>query len=281
MTLVVLSHFQAKALLHARQQNECVVRSSFDLGMTQREIEVVPAGVLLPDGSCLAWNKVQLIGDNDSLCFQITNGEVEPIRGFSEQTQRTHQLYPTRSAPALLISGFTMHRIRDVTPEEGAREMVKALGPIRGRVLDTATGLGYAAIEAARSADEVVTIELDPVAQEMARLNPWSQALFTHDNIRQRIGNSAELVHELPEQHFSCVIHDPPAINLAGDLYSASFYATLHRVLQKGGRLFHYIGDPESASGSRVTKGVKQRLAEAGFRKVVPKPAAFGLLAYK
>jgi predicted methyltransferase len=147
--------------------------------------------------------------------------------------------------------------------------------------LDSATGLGYAAIEAAKTATQVVTIELDPIAQEMARLNPWSQSLFTQSNIEQRMGNSADLIPEFPEQHFSCVIHDPPAINLAGDLYGATFYQALHRVLQKGGRVFHYIGDPNSGSGARVTKGVKQRLAEAGFSKVVPKPEAFGLLAYK
>jgi predicted methyltransferase len=211
----------------------------------------------------------------------VIDGALEPIRGFSEPTQRVHQLYPTQSAPALLISGFTMHRINDTTPEQGARDMVSALGRISGRVLDTATGLGYAAIEAATTATEVVTIELDPVAQEMARLNPWSQPLFGTDKIKQLIGDSAKLIAALPAESFSCVLHDPPAINLAGDLYGAAFYRELYRVLHKGGRLFHYIGDPNSASGSRVTKGVKQRLAEAGFSKVAPKPEAFGLLAYK
>jgi predicted methyltransferase len=281
MTLVVLSHFQAKALLHAREQHERAVTSSFDLGMTELEIQLDATGAWLPDGSCLAWAKVQQICDDESHCFRLGSGDLEPIRGFSEETQRTHQLYPTQSAPALLLSGFTMHRIRDTTPEQGAHDMVKALGPIRGRVLDTATGLGYVAIEAARSADEVVTIELDPVAQEMARLNPWSQALFRNDKIQQLIGDSAQLILDQPADSFFCILHDPPAINLAGDLYAESFYRALHRVLQKSGRLFHYIGDPQSSSGSRVTKGVKQRLSEAGFSKVVPKPEAFGVLAYK
>jgi predicted methyltransferase len=281
MTLVVLSHVQAKTLLHAREQNERGVTSSLDLGVTSSQVRLDESGVLLREDTLLRWDQVERIRDEEGLCFRASDGEVEPIRGFSEQTQRIHQLYPTQSAPALLISGFTMHRIRDVTPERGAREMVKALGRVHGRVLDTTTGLGYAAIEAAKDATEVITIELDPVAQHMAQLNPWSQPLFTQQNISQLMGNSAELVPQFPEQHFSCVIHDPPAINLAGDLYAESFYRALHRVLQKGGRLFHYIGDPHSSSGARVTKGVKQRLAEAGFSKIVPKPEAFGLLAYK
>ena len=45
--------------------------------------------------------------------------------------------------------------------------------------------------------------------------------------------------------------------------------------------MFHYIADPESDSGSRVTKGVIKRLMDAGFKKVVVKPEAFGVVAYK
>ena len=45
--------------------------------------------------------------------------------------------------------------------------------------------------------------------------------------------------------------------------------------------MFHYIGDPDSNLGSRVTKGVVRRLMESGFSKVVPKPAQFGVVAYK
>lgn len=281
MALVVLSHVQATALIEAWKHDQREVICSLDLGLSTGSLQLDDSGARLPNGQSLSWEALHQICDHDTLCFRIVEGAIEAIRGFSEQTQRTLQLYPTASAPALLISGFTMHRIRDTTPERATADMVRALGRIGGRVLDTATGLGYAAIEAAKTAQEVVTIELDPVAQEMARHNPWSQPLFTQSNISQRMGNSVDLVPQLPEQYFSGVVHDPPAINLAGDLYSASFYRALHRVLQKGGRLFHYIGDPDSSSGARVTKGVRQRLAEAGFSKVVPKPTAFGLLAHR
>ncbi|NLD73912.1 MAG: spermine synthase, partial [Chloroflexi bacterium] len=49
----------------------------------------------------------------------------------------------------------------------------------------------------------------------------------------------------------------------------------------RGGRLFHYVGDPDSKSGRSVTRGVVQRLGEAGFRDVRPRPQAFGVLARK
>ena len=53
------------------------------------------------------------------------------------------------------------------------------------------------------------------------------------------------------------------------------------RVLRRNGKLFHYIGDPDSKSGARTTKGVVRRLQEAGFTRIVPKPQAFGVAAYK
>jgi hypothetical protein len=52
-------------------------------------------------------------------------------------------------------------------------------------------------------------------------------------------------------------------------------------VLKPNGRLFHYIGNLESKSGRNVARGVVRRLGEAGFRRVIKKPEAFGVLAYK
>jgi predicted methyltransferase len=55
----------------------------------------------------------------------------------------------------------------------------------------------------------------------------------------------------------------------------------LWRILSASGRLFHYVGNPDSKSGANVTRGVVKRLQEAGFHRIVPKPTAFGLLAFK
>jgi predicted methyltransferase len=80
---------------------------------------------------------------------------------------------------------------------------------------------------------------------------------------------------------FTRVIHDPPAFNLAGDLYSGEFYQQLHRVMRNQSRLFHYVGDPESKSGRNITPGVMRRLEQAGFRQVRRTPRAFGVVAVK
>ena len=67
--------------------------------------------------------------------------------------------------------------------------------------------------------------------------------------------------------------------NLAGELYGLDFYRECRRVLRGRGRLFHYIGNPESKSGATVTRGVVRRLQEAGFRRINPHPEAFGVTA--
>jgi len=278
---LALSHYQLAPLWAARSSGLTTARLSLDLGQTETVVSVRAEGVWLPGDVELSWDALEEVSKQQNVCFSITQAGLEPIRGFSEQSQRSFQLMPTPGAPAMLIAGFTMHRFRDTSPAEGAALMVRALSPLRGRLLDTATGLGYAAIEAARYAREVVTVELDPMAQAMARANPWSQALFCDPKVTQHLGDSAELITSFESGSFSAVLHDPPAVNLAGSLYAQSFYAEVWRVLAKGGRFFHYIGDPNSSSGARTTKGVVRRLQAAGFGRVVPKADAFGVLAVK
>jgi predicted methyltransferase len=69
--------------------------------------------------------------------------------------------------------------------------------------------------------------------------------------------------------------------NLAGHLYGADFYRELYRVLDKRGRLFHYIANPDSKSGATITRGVMRRLEEVGFQRVTRRPEAFGVIAFK
>ena len=134
---------------------------------------------------------------------------------------------------------------------------------------------------AAERADRVTTIELDPAAQSVARRNPWSCGLFDNPKISQIVGDSNDEIDKFPRESFHGIIHDPPMFSLAGELYSLAFYEQAYRVLKSNGRMFHYIGNPESKSGARVTRGVVQRLKEAGFSQVIPKPKAFGVTAYK
>jgi len=264
----------------ARQRGAERAMTSLDLGLTQVEVELRPDGVKLAEDVVLSWLQLDEIADAEVSCFQVIGGAIKKVHGYSEALRRHYSLMPTEAAPTMLVSGLPMHRIKDTNPVKDTTAKIKAAEP-HGRVLDTATGLGYTAIEAAKTAEQVVTVEIDPVAQEICRANPWSQGLFDNPKIQQVIGDSFDVIQGFEDGSFARVIHDPPMFSLAGDLYSSDFYEEVYRILTPNGRVFHYIGDPNSKSGSRVTRGVAERLREAGFRRVWNAREAFGLVAQK
>ncbi len=280
--VVVLSHFQTRSLRRDFAAGQQAASLSPDLGLSTVQVALTPAGVVLPGECVVTWATVQEIDEATNNCFAVEpDGEVRKIVRFSESSNRSVSLYPTRRAPTMLLGGIPMHRIKDTDPLADTREKIKTARPVTGQVLDTHTGLGYTAIEAARTADQVLTIEIDPTVLEIAAENPWSHDLFASPRISQRLGDCFDVVQELPDAAFDRVVHDPPAFSLAGHVYSRDFYQELHRVLRRRGRLFHYIGNPASPSGKSVTQGVVRRLKEAGFTRVEPAPRAFGVVATK
>jgi len=278
---LILSHYQADPLLAARRVNQPTAVTSPDLGLSLVEVRLAVEGVAFPSGETVDWGELERISRSENQCFVVEAGMACSIQVFSETTNWLRSLMPTPGAPTMLVAGFPMHRIKGIDPYEDSRRKVAAIVPMTGDVLDTATGLGYTAIEAAKTASRVVTVELDPAGLEVARFNPWSRDLFESPRITQIVGDAFEEVAKLADGAFTRVLHDPPTLSLAGELYSTAFYRQLYRVLRSAGRMFHYIGDPESALGKRTTAGVIRRLGEAGFRRVERRPEAFGVVAYK
>ncbi|MBU0702373.1 MAG: methyltransferase [Chloroflexi bacterium] len=281
MQYILLSYIQAEEILRAHQAGAGSVEVSLDLGLTVTEVAIESKGVRFPDGQVLAWKQLEKVSKSERGCFAVEENTLRKIQVFSESANRLYSLMPTTGAPTMLISGIPMHRIKGIDPHRDTLQKIETIAPIVGRVLDTATGLGYTAIEAARTAEQVTTIEIEPAALEVAHLNPWSRELFANPKITQIVGDSFDEIETFEEETFARIIHDPPTFALAGDLYSGAFYRQLFRVLQRGGRLFHYIGDLESKSGRSVTKGAMRRLREAGFSRVVQRTKAFGLVVYK
>lgn len=279
--MIVLSHYQTRRLLAARHQQPTAALVSPDLGLTTVEAQVTAEGIAFPGGERVTWEALERITETENQCFLVTPEGIESIQVFSPVTNWARSLLATASAPTTVVAGFPMHRIQGTDPLRDTRAKLAAIAPMNGRVLDTATGLGYTAIEAAKTAEHVATIEVDPAAIELARLNPWSQALFDASRITIRLGDVTEVIEEFADRSFARVIHDPPIFSLAGDLYSRTFYSELYRVLSAKGRLFHYIGDLSSSSGQRVVAGVVRRLQDVGFQRVVRHPEAFGVVAFK
>lgn len=278
---IVLSHYHTAAMLSARREGRDSTVTSLDLGLTETEVLLEPERVVFPGGQWLAWEYVEEIGESESACFVVADGEADKVQRFSELLNRFYSLMPTERAPTLLVSGIPMHRIKGIDPYQDTLLKIATIAPVTGRVLDTCTGLGYTAIEAAKTAEQVVTIELDPMVLEVAHLNPWSRSLFENPRIKQIVSDSFEEILDFEDSAFARIIHDPPMFSLAGELYSGAYYRHLFRLLKQRGRLFHYIGDLDSRSGRNVAKGVVRRLQEAGFSRIVRKPRAFGVVAYK
>lgn len=277
---IVLSAFTVEPLFASRQAGNTQSNLTTDLGFSSISVELHPDCVLLPAGVNLSWDALQAVLDEPQSCFILRAGDLVKIQSYSDHTGRYYSLYPTRRAPTILVSGIPMHRIKDTDPHADTLVKIRTAQPA-GKVLDTTTGLGYTAIEAARTAEHVITIELDAAVLGICRQNPWSQELFDNPRITQIIGDSFEVIQEYPDSTFSRIIHDPPTFSLAGDLYSGEFYSQAYRVLKANGRLFHYIGDLNSPSGHRVARGVAQRLKKAGFLRVVARQEAFAVLAFK
>ncbi|MEM1582705.1 MAG: methyltransferase [Candidatus Bathyarchaeia archaeon] len=195
---------------------------------------------------------------------------MEEIKFYSEKTGKFYRLVKTSTWPYLEISGIRMHRADKIDPKTDAIMKIKALGKIYGSVLDCCTGLGYTAILAARAKNvkEVITIERDENVILIAKQNPFSRPLFENEKIRIIIGDALQEIEKFSDDHFNFIIHDPPRISIAPELYSLEFYKQLFRVLKDNGRILHYVGKPGEKQGKRYMKGIMERLRLAGFTKI-------------
>ncbi|MBN2517960.1 MAG: methyltransferase domain-containing protein [Candidatus Altiarchaeota archaeon] len=262
----VLSSVQASEILRAAMGRLDGIEVSLDLGRSKSLVSLNETKVKFPDGQELSLALIKkIIGDTDT-CFLVEDNELKKIFFFSKDTNKTYKLRATGSWPALEISGILMHRIKNTNPEEDARAKIEAVGPLKGIVLDTCMGLGYSAITASKTAERVITFEKDSNVVELARYNPYSQDLFSNKRIEIIEGDVFEQIKNFDGRYFDFIIHDPPRFSLAGELYSGDFYSELYRVLKKGGRVFHYVGDPGGKYRKKdFATGVAKRLMEAGF----------------
>ena len=176
------------------------------------------------------------------------------------------KLVPTDwGAPTFEIDGIKMLPTARVSPYDDAVRKVALVAPPGKSILDTCGGLGYfAAACLAAGAREVRSFEKNPDVVWLRALNPWSPGADAR--LTLVAGDVVSEITQLPDASFEAALHDPPRFGIAGELYSAAFYAELARVLTRKARLFHYTGTPNKlTSGRDVPKEVAQRLQRAGF----------------
>lgn len=282
LNLPVISHFEASILLNNFKEKKNEARISLDLGLTRSLVKILSKEVILPDGQKISWKEINKVLGDKNKGYIVSENHVSGIMIYSPTTNTVRTLYPTFGAPTTLISGVQMHRIKDIDPWEDTLRKINTLGDLEGaNLLDTATGLGYTAIESSRRGAQVTTIEIDPTAIDIAKFNPWSKDLFNNKQIKQIIGDSVTKINDFNDREFSHIVHDPPTSKNAGELYSQKFYDELFRVLKNGGKCFHYIGNIQSEYGSRTLKGVKERIMRSGFSRIEENNDAFGVLIIK
>jgi len=247
------------ALLEARHGGAGELRCSLDLGRSTATVTVAP-GHWEWQGSDFPY----LQRCKERTVYHWTGTDFAPAARYGHALTK---LVPTEwGPPTFEIDGVKMLPTRHVSPYEDARHKVSLVEPGGKRVLDTCGGLGYfAAWCIAGGAAAVRSYEINPDVVWLRGLNPWSPAVVPPLELIH--GDISQAVATLPDRSFGAILHDPPRFGLAGELYSQSFYDHLARVLQPGGRLFHYTGTPNRlTSGRDVPQEVARRLRSAGFR---------------
>lgn len=264
----------AKELLSAIEEGKEDITISLDLGRTEVKVSLLDS----------QWDTTHLlkIAKDPSTIYFIEDGEAFKAAIDSSQF---YKLMPSGkgTAPALIISGVAMHRVKDVDPMKDAAMKAELCAKPGDNMLEICTGLGYSTIECLkRGVQSVTTIELDQDVIQLARINPWSQELFSDERVALVQGDAVEKICEFDASSFHSVLHDPPTFTMGSSLYTREFYSEIYRVMKRKGLLFHYVGAPGSRYRKRdVQKGVIQRLREAGFQQVERKRDALGVLARK
>ena len=270
----LLTRSTGEALIAARDAGHASWTGSLDLGRGSGDAKLHPddwewQGARYPYPGKL----------KDRTLYWWDGEEFAPVSRYAGTLIK---LVPTEwNVPTFEIDGIKMLPTSRESPLDDARRKVALVQPAGKTVLDTCGGLGYfAACCLEAGVANIRSFEKNEDVLWLRTLNPWSpdpdegggRLQLTNGDISQAIGN-------LPDAAFDAALHDPPRFGIAGELYSQAFYDQLARVLERGGRLFHYTGAPNKlTSGRDVPREVAKRLEKAGFRAEL---ALDGVLARK
>jgi uncharacterized protein len=269
----------ARQILGAMDQGEEQIDISVDLNLSRATLVLGGEQLILDGDNRLDRAELRRIAGKENRIFHLLGGEVEVLE---VRDGDYYKLVPTDRAPLLEISGVKMHISKGTDPFASAGQMATQVVKQGDRVLDTCSGLGYAATAALKlGARQVVSVERSSAVMALRRKNPWSRRLFGAD-IQLVHADSGEYIRELAAESFDAVIHDPPRFSLAGELYGEPFYREIYRVLKRRGALFHYTGNPHLVKrGPGFIDLAAQRLRAAGFARVVKVAALMGVVAFK
>ena len=266
-------------VLEAIAKRQDSIDISVDLNLSHSTFSLCEEGLILDKDNRLSIAELEQIAGKKNRIFSLQDNQLEVLEVRGEGY---YKLVPTDQAPLLEISGVKMHISKGINPFESAGQMAAQVVKKGAKVLDTCSGLGYAASAALNlGAREVISVEKSATVMALRKKNPWSQRIFGA-NIHLIHADIDEYILELAAESFDSVIHDPPRFSLAGELYGERFYREIYRVLKRRGTLFHYTGNPQLLKrGSSFMDNAAKRLKAAGFTKVTKVAKLMGVTAYK
>uniref|UniRef100_A0A7C2VM94 Methyltransferase n=1 Tax=Ignisphaera aggregans TaxID=334771 RepID=A0A7C2VM94_9CREN len=277
---IVLTWWNAQEIIGAARKGLNRIEIVADLGLRRTLVEIRGTYVIINGDQF----DIEILENfREGFAYKIVEGGIRRLDTYSDGSYYKIRPVAPNVAPTIEINGIHMHRIQGVDPWRDALAKVKSAGKkIWGAdVLDICTGLGYTAIAGlALGARTVTTIEVDRNVLFLASHNPWSKGL-EDPRIRIVVGDAFNVLDYLEAESYGVVVHDPPRFEVAGDLYSLSFYKKIYRVLRRGGVLVHYTGTPGRHSNIDILKGIKSRLAKAGFDDIRWIDEIQGFKAYK
>lgn len=252
----ILSSKELRHMQEAIAAGKKEIEPSLDLGLTTTKIKLGNNGFY--QGKILI--EIPAIRDDDQSCYVLLKGKLEKVQFFSPETNILYKLIPTSFRPILQCSGTSMHKKEFVDRVEADK--------LTGKVLDAGTGLGYTAIAAAKTAEEVITIEKDKNVIMMAKYNPYSQELFCGKNIKRLMGNIVQKITAFPDGEFDFVIFDAGTPKSSDDFFSLKNYQQAYRVLKRNGKLYHYLPKHHVQRGRDFGGEAIERMRRAGFRLI-------------
>ncbi|MEX0568120.1 MAG: SAM-dependent methyltransferase [Candidatus Njordarchaeota archaeon] len=217
---------------------------------------------------------------NTRLIYTIDHSLLSPVSLNFSGSLFQLVLFEKCITPTLEISGIHMHRVLIDPLFRDAKIKVSTLKPRpHSRVLEICTGLGYTTYWLMRKKCKIIaTIEKNEPTLQIAEYNPWSSHL---ENAPIIIGAAEDVLRHFDSCSVDYLLHDPPRISIAPELYSTDIYHEFWRILKPGGRLFHYAGEPGRKRGKRTIRGILERLRDAKFSSVAYIHRAQGVIATK
>jgi len=279
MKYAILTKMGACLISAALKRGAKTIAISLDLGKSTEEVNL-GEGFALLRGERISRGALEKT--KADTCYIAEGGELKSVDFFSEETNLFYKLRPTSDWPTLMLSSVPMHRFVNMGPKTHVELMVKEISPVKGLVLDTCCGLGYTSTLSANSgAEKVIVFEKDENVLRIAEHNPYSEELFSNKKIELIKEDVFGGIKKLKKESFDRVLHDPPTVSFASELYSDEFYNELFRVMKHGGILYHYCPNPGKTKGVEFHPILIKRLTKAGFVNCEYKASTSGIRALK